>query len=380
MLTVLKGVIFGFFVNSATVSASGFAATDDLSPIASSVDAPIAPPTGLEARLSGLWERGIGTYTWARDYWKNPDSVYMQFLQSSEGRDFHGDVYVNVGDWDSTRIDRPVQLMNFVLQYRMRTGRQDTIVYITYGDVTKLKVESMWKFTNSFFDWYQAIDEPTRQVMGLVGISYDVEHMEPTTTRDILIHAQQRKASIPGGPALLRVQHTIDGDYNVKGTDFIMKHADSALAMVYSNFIVSDEYDERKSIVGFGRWLLQKQCPKCTRASHVRNHYQAKISLMVETTCTMKAKCGRKSLCAFDSPVDGGFHHTKDLLSALMAHFGETLPLELFDKLFDLERPFVLHDWDWTRCMPGFPNPEGVLYPNCENYHKEAKQCRKRKE
>ncbi len=321
----------------------------------------------------------FGAYTWDPNYWRVPNSDYMQYLASPVGRATHGDVYISVADWSSPSIAHPKRLRDFILEYRAASGRYDTIVYFIYGDVTEKNNNAMMQFTRAFFDWFSALPEATASKMGMVGISYDVEMMKPEHTREILQYGQLRKASIHKGTERLRIQHTIDDDENVRGTEAIMQLADSGLAMIYSNFVTSDKFKASKSIVELGRWFLDTQCPKCKRFPHVRDVYKAKLSIMVETTCSERfvhnPRCARKSFCAFDRPGEG-MTHIRKTLGALAEFFETALPNpEHIVELFDIDRLFVLHDWTWTRCLEKYPNSQ-FHYENCDHYHDLADICR----
>lgn len=359
------------------------ASTSDVDgPVSTEVYTPADPCTGRHpcdnsGPSTTLSMGKMGTYTWDRQHWLLANSEYLRYLVSSDVRETHGDLYINAGDYETTQIENPERLKKFILEYRRASERYDTIVFITYGDVTAIDHKAMMMFTDAFFDWFGAIKEEEAANMGYVGISYDVEHMQPEHTENILKHAQIRKGKIRNGLARLVIQHTLDGDDNPRGTEAIMRYADSALAMLYSNYVVSTQYPSEKSILGFGKWLFAVQCRRCADLEYVRNNYRAKLSLMVETTCKMGQKCGRKSFCAYDGKgADQGFNHLSTTVSALLDYIQKTLPSDHISVLFNTQHLMVLHDWEWTRCMDGFP---GVMspYSNCiTEYHRLADICR----
>jgi hypothetical protein len=327
---------------------------------------PTAPPS------SACPGHRIGVYAWDQSYWRGGNDELLGFLSSSLAASWAcGDVYINVGDYSTTVIPDWDKLTNFIVKYRKTTGRSDSVVWMTYGDVTARSGLAMIQFTNASFDWATAVSQTDSDRMGRIGISYDVEHLSPTDTETALLLCRSRREETPFGSSRLLISHTLDGDLNVGGTDVVMRLADSALAMVYSNFVdapLRPDIPPTTSLPATLAWLVTTQCKKCLQ----QNNYRARITLMVEASCQMGKGCGQMSFCA----ADGGAEYMSGVLDdsvARLVKLGVLTPQQI-TQLFDLDAPFVAHNWEWFRCFPPFS--DSVTYPNCEQYKSLAASCR----
>jgi hypothetical protein len=163
----------------------------------------------------------------------------------------------------------------------------------------------METFTQTFFEWSETIPLEVAITLGAIGLSFDGEKMPAASTESCLIKAQTLKAqsSFPAGRLL--IQHTIEGKRNPDGTDFVMKHADSALVMIYRNYMTSPTMSESSNILGRAKFFLTEQCVYCLDDAYAAANYQAKITMMVEASCGPMNYCAKLSFCAHDAPGEG---------------------------------------------------------------------------
>jgi len=320
----------------------------------------------------------IGTYSWSQTYWRSTnDTTLLDFLDSSVGRNWAcADLSINIADYSNPdQIHDSEMLVNFIQNHRMRIRNPDTVIWLTYGDVVEKSSEKMIAFTRTFFNWASSIPADVAASMGTIGISYDVEHIDPEATKTALQLSQQLRSSTNFSKIL--IQHTIEGDPNVVGTDYVMKYADSALAMAYRNYIhdPTGHYQDDSNLVNRILWMLTSQCPNCLNDDYASANYKAKISVMVEASCQMGASCGKASFCAFDSDSQGAEYmyeiltETNDLLVS-----GGHITRAQSDRLFSKSTPFTVHNWEWYRCYAPFSKT--FTYDTCLNYHNYAASCR----
>ena len=325
------------------------------------------PHTSSRTTASGCEGRRWGMFTWDRSYYRQPNAQFLNFLRSPEGRQYAcGDIYINVADYSSpSLIPDERKLVDFIKAYRTTVG-YDSIVYLTYGDVTERNGEAMMTFTNTFFDWAERISPRDAELMGAIGISYDVERLDAEVSRSALVLGRERRVRTAFGETNLRIQHTLDGDVNILSTQYVMENADSALAMLYSNTAAG--------LVNSIRWLLNTQCPSCLDDSHASTNYRAKISIMVEASCRMGRGCAEKSMCVYDNRTQGAFY-IDSVFSETEASIvsQEIVNPERFARLFDQQALWVIHNFEWFRCYAPF---NADLYPSCREYHREAAGCR----
>lgn len=315
----------------------------------------------------GCAGRRWGMFTWDTSYYRRSNSQLLDFLASPAGREYAcGDIYINVADYSSPgRIPDPQKLIDFIKAYRTVRGF-DSIVYMTYGDVTARNGAAMMTFTNTFFDWVESISHRDAVLMGQIGVSYDVERLDAEVSKAALLLGRERRRRTAFGESNVKIQHTLDGDVNVLSTEYVMRYADSALAMLYSN--------TADGLVQSVRWLVTTQCRHCLDDRYSQENYIAKITIMVEASCRMGRGCSDKSMCIFDGPTEGAFHmalafdETEGILSS-----GELLSQENFMRLFDRRSMWAVHNFEWFRCYAPF---NSSLYPSCSEYHSEAASCR----
>jgi hypothetical protein len=335
-----------------------------------------APRTTLNPLDCG--GRNIGTYAWSQDYWRGSDSTLLTFLSSDIGRQWAcGDLSVNVADYSNPdQIHDSGALVSFIQNYRLIVRNMKTVVWITYGDVVEKSAEKMLQFTQTFFIWASSIPADVAVSMGTIGISYDVEHIDPEATRNALQLAQQLRTQTNFKPGNLLIQHTIEGDPNVVGTGYVMQYADSALAMVYRNYMhdPTGKYQDDSNILNRLLWMLTSQCVHCLDEAYVLSNYKAKITVMVEAACRMGASCGKVSMCAFDGDEQGAYY----MYNILEQMEQELSPLHisasLKKALFNPSTPYTVHNWEWFRCFAPFSSV--FTYASCADYHQEASACR----
>lgn len=322
--------------------------------------------------------RKIGTYAWSQAYWRGNDDSLITFLDSSAGRAWAcGDLSINVADYTNPdQIHDSDALVNFIQNYRIRVANPDTVVWLTYGDVVEKSAEKMIRFTNTFFAWASSIPADIADSMGTIGISFDVEHIDPAATKTALQTAQQLRSQTKFKPGSILIQHTIEGDPNVAGTEYVMEYADSALAMVYRNYMhdPSGKYQDDSNLLNRLLWMLTSQCSHCMDEAYVRANYRAKITVMVEAACKMGASCGKVSMCAFDGANQGAIYMA-GVLDQMEAELYPTKISESLRKaLFNEKTPYAVHNWEWYRCFAPFSS--SFSFESCSTYHQEAASCR----
>ena len=334
-------------------------------------------PTSTPSPLSCSGRR-LGTYAWSQGYWREGDSTLMDFLESELGRQWAcGDLSINVADYSNPgEIKDSGALVAFIQNYRLRVRNVESVVWITYGDVVEKSSEKMLQFTNTFFTWASSIPADVAVSMGTIGISFDVEHIDPEATKSALLLAQELRTKTNFAPGRILTQHTIEGDPNVQGTDYVMRYADSALAMVYRNYMhdPTGKYQDDSNILNRLLWMLSSQCQNCMNEQYVRSNYKAKITVMIEAACKMGASCGKVSMCAFDG-ADQGAVYAYDILEQMEQSLspGNISP-SLKDALFNPTTPYTVHNWEWYRCYAPFSST--FQYASCADYHQYAADCR----
>jgi hypothetical protein len=350
---------------------TGYPAVTTNSPV--TYTAPASMPVPLSC--SG---RRIGTYAWSQSFWRGDDLSLLDFLDSETGREWAcGDLSINVADYSNpSMIHDCEKLVSFIQQYRLRVRNVESIVWITYGDVFEKSGDKMLQFTNTFFTWAASIPADVAVGMGTIGLSYDVEHIDPEATKSALLLAQDLRSRTNFAPGKILTQHTIEGAPNVQGTDYVMLYADSALAMVYRNYMhdPTGKYQDDSNILNRLLWMLSSQCQNCLNEQYVRSNYKAKITVMIEAACRMGASCGKVSMCAFDGPAEGAIY-AYDILEQMEQSLspGHISP-SLKDALFNPSTPYTVHNWEWYRCYAPFSSTS--QYSSCADYHQLAADCR----
>ena len=336
--------------------------------------APLSTPAPV--KCSG---RKIGTYAWNQAYWRGGDTTLLDFLDSDTGREWAcGDLSINVADYSNPdMIHDSHMLVSYIQEYRLRFRDMGTTVWITYGDVVEKSGSSMLTFTRTFFTWAAAIPADVARSMGTIGISFDVEHMDPNDTKTALLLARElrQNTNFPNGGIL--IQHTIEGDPNVVGTDYVMKYADSALAMVYRNYMhdPTGKYKDDSNLINRLMWMLTEQCVNCLNDDFAKANYIAKITVMVEAACAMGNSCGKISFCAFDGSDQGANYMASvmDLMDSELVS-SSRLTQAQFNRLISTSTPYSGHNWEWYRCYAPFSSV--FTYESCSTYHQYAASCR----
>ena len=321
----------------------------------------------------------IGTFTWSQAYWKGGDSRLLDWLSGPMGQEWAcGDLSINVADYSCAGpIDHGDLLIAFIQEYRRRIPTPDTIVWLTYGDVTTRDPEPMMEFTHSFFAWASAIPEAVAATMGTIGISYDVEHINPEATKEVLTTAQELSLR-SNFERKIQIQHTIEGRKNPIGTDYVMKLADSALIMAYRNYVIdpTGRYHPDSNLPARVMYMLRDQCVNCLNDEYAIANYKAKITIMVEASCGIEEYCGKISFCAHDKE-DQGAHYLVKTISETDRILSEngSITDEQRARLFSSTTPWSIHDWEWYNCFSPF-HLGGIQMDQCRQYHRLAKQCR----
>jgi hypothetical protein len=321
----------------------------------------------------------MGTYAWGQSLWKNSDMEVINFLSSDVGQEWQcGDLSINVGDYSAPTEIRDSQfLAPWIISYRQNTGNDEAVVWLTYGDVVSDNGALMVQFVSTFFDWAASISADDAAKMGKIGLSFDVEHIDPEFTKEALQKAQSLKSSTKFASGNILVQHTIEGQVNLVGTDYVMKYADSALMMLYRNYEhdPSGVYHDDSNINSRMAWMLQQQCTHCLDDTYANANYQAKITVMVEASCNTGEYCGKISFCAFDG-ANQGAEYMWDILTQMndWTVSSGLMTSAQHSRLFNPLTTFSAHDWSWYRCFAPFSN--SLSYSDCSNYHTMAATCR----
>lgn len=208
-----------------------------------SVNGPQAGGSSVsEGTCSG---KSLGTYSWDQSFWRAGNRDLLDFLESDTGMAWNcGDVYINVADYSNWKgIVEPDNLVKFARAFRQLPGAGSRVLWMTYGDVVERNGEKMVEFVATFEEWLRDYvgSSVIREIMP-IGLSYDVEHVDPKLVREALVEANSMKSRLtaqlgyPSGSVLL--QATIQGAEDEEGTRYVMEHADSALMMLYRNYII----------------------------------------------------------------------------------------------------------------------------------------------
>lgn len=361
-------------------SPSGLNSAQEVTQPSSVPDSPTGSTNVVSAMPSPIACNGrkYGSYSYSQAYWRGSDSSLLAFLDSPIGRQWAcGDVYVNIADYTNPeQIHNSTLLVKFIQNYRSRVRNSNAIMWLTYGDVVEKNGAKMVEFVQTFFNWVQTIPASVATTMAPIGLSFDVEHIDPASTKSALTLAQSLQSSHASHFGKVYIQHTIEGDPNVVGTDYVMKYADSALAMVYRNYIhdPTGKYQDDSSLVSRLNWMLTQQCVNCLNDKYAEANYKAKITVMVEAACQMGAGCGKISFCAFDGKSQGAFY----MDSILTGLTGKTVPGLMkpsqFTRLFNSWTLYSVDNWEWYRCYAPFNSV--FTYPSCSAYHNDAAACR----
>ncbi|EER04208.1 hypothetical protein Pmar_PMAR011430 [Perkinsus marinus ATCC 50983] len=207
--------------------------------------------------------------------------------------------------------------------------------------------------------------------------------MQPQYIKRTLLKAQQMKKDVSKrmgyAPGSLLIDFSIEGGKNTLGTQYIMQYADHATMMLYRNAIDGDYADD---LVYRMNYMMTEQCAVCTQPGW--ENLKAKITIMLEGSCTVGKYCHKLSMCAYDASAypnsTGGIEYAWELLNELKARTVSDgiLTREQFDFLFDIHGSlFAIHDWEWVRCYYSDNFSREMGYSNClHEYHTSANKCR----
>ncbi|KAF4711999.1 hypothetical protein FOZ62_032268 [Perkinsus olseni] len=327
----------------------------------------------------------FGTYSWSQDYWRSGDPSLTEFGASDMAKLWNsGDVYVNIADdTNYDRIHDQEKLLPWMKDWRRRTGNTERI-WLTYGDISRGSGSRMVKFVNTFGTYLESfVSAEDMKEIAPIGLSYDVEHMQPEDIKKTLLKAQQMKKDVskkmgyPTGSLL--IDFAIEGQKNTLGTQYIMEYADHATMMLYRNAIDGDYADD---LVYRMNYMMTEQCAVCTQPGW--ENLKAKITIMLEGSCTVGKYCHKLSMCADDTTrypdPSGGVEYAWDLLNELKARTVSDgiLTQEQFDSLYDINGSlYVIHNWEWVRCYYGDDFSRKMGYSDClSQYHELAGKCR----
>jgi hypothetical protein len=233
----------------------------------------------------------------------------------------------------------------------------------------------METFVDTFFQWVGTITADVAATLGTIGLSFDVEHMPAASTKSALQKAQSLKSSTNFAPGKLLIQHTMEGKPNPDGTDYVMKYADSALVMLYRNYMESPIFKPDSNILSRAQYFLQDQCVYCLDDAYAAANYKAKLTIMVEASCSPSDYCAKISFCAHDAAGEGAtymWNTLQDLESGMLSS-GLVTPAQ-FSRLFNPLTTFAVHDWSWFRCYE--PLTASSSTSQCKNYMSAAETCR----
>lgn len=358
----------------ATTTPGAGGATTTTDPDATTSD----PPRSTVPPSSSCPGKRLGQYTWGTELWRQGARELSNFFGTADGKEWGcGDLTINIGDFSAPRtIAFKEDIVPFILAYRQSSGNYESVVWLSYGDVESGDGSLMLTFIDTFYAWASAIPADVASSLGTIGLSFDVEHMPASATKQGLQKAQALKASTNFASGKLLVQHTIEGRPNPDGTDYVMKYADSALIMLYRNYMTSSTFSSDSNILSRAAYFLRDQCVHCLEDSYATANYQAKVTIMVEASCAPADYCAKISFCAHDSPSEGAKYlwDTLQELEAGMLSSG-LVSSKQFERLFNPYTTFSVHDWGWFRCYAPLTASSGT--GQCRAYASSAERCRK---
>ena len=339
----------------------------------------------------------VGLYSWEHTIWRDPSSRFFTFFESPEGRTFRdGDLYVNVADHVFPRdIPDLDKLLQFMQRIRSLGNRQ--IIYVTYGDKNGASTKAFAEpsiFVDAFFAWITSLSPDVIQSILPIGISFDCERFPSHIVKDTLLYAQAVKlryldSHFSSSPESLSIQWVIEGKLDPFVSDAVMRFADSALMMVYRNYLLFSPSDPggRSGLANRLRnYFLIHQCPGCLLDDYASSNYRAKISIMVEASCVVDDECSLVSFCAKNriadfeaagspaatSPVD----YLVSTLQGLERFIDSALSPTQRNRLFASPNSlFVIHNFEWFSCY--FQNESLSFNPQlCLRFPDAANSCR----
>ncbi len=347
---------------------------------------------------------GLGLYVWGHEYWNMVKSPIVDFLLKPNARQYAcGDIYVNVADYTAPDyIPNEHYLLPFIKNIRATGNR--AIVYLVYGDVHVSgngAVNGPYDFANVFFDWIDKLSQLELDSILPLGLSFDCEHLSVKTISDALTQAQNRKqvilaSRLHNDPTRITIQWTIEGEKKPHDTDTIMRLADSALMMAYRNHAGPTALDPEGADTTLRRlfdFMLTEQCRYCLDDAYAKQHYKAKITIMMEADCACGKSCGKISFCAFDASVpdwggrqfNTGIEYMMDTLTKTKEAIQQGMSPETYTRLFGNPQGhslFAIHNWQWFTCFFQDPSIE-LTTPwgrrkdhTCRQYASYSQRCR----
>ncbi|KAF4673477.1 hypothetical protein FOL47_010530 [Perkinsus chesapeaki] len=323
----------------------------------------------------------FGTYSWSQSYWRNGDSSLTDFGASDMGMLWNsGDVYVNIADYSNyDQIYDGDLLVAWMKEWRSVTGNTERI-FLTYGDADKHYNQRMVDFVDTFERFLEEyVSSEDMREIAPIGLSFDAEGMDSSYVKETLENAQDMKTRISQKngylPGSLLIDFAVSGDLNPLATQYVMQLADHATFEVFRNAIDGDGLVQRVE------WMLTQQCAVCTQPGW--ENLKAKITILVEGSCTNVDYCHKVSMCAYDSAAypnkDGGIQYVWDTVNELTDRMisDKLVTTEQFNYLFDTDGTlFSMNNWEWTRCYYGDSFSKEMGYTSCSNYHVEGSTCR----
>ena len=336
--------------------------------------------------------------------WHATESPLVNFLMSEKTREHGcGDVYINIADYSAPDFIKNQQdLVPFMKNVRASGNR--AVILLVYGDVNVSGngvLDGPQRFADTFFRWLNTVSQEDLEEILPLGISFDCEHLPHATITGGLNTAQSLKkhfadAKLGGDASKIFIEWTIEGDEKPNDTDIVMKLADRALVMTYRNRMFTGPVDAENEddLAGrFFNFMLKRQCTNCLNDIYAREHYKAKMKIMVEADCECGSGCEKISFCAFDAKANGwgnGFSNGAEYLVNTLRQFdsalrdGSRITKEQFQRLFgdyDDLGLFVVHNWNWYTCYfddrsVDISYPIGARRQGCRNYHSLAAGCR----
>lgn len=121
------------------------------------------------------------------------------------------------------------------------------------------------------------------------------------------------------------------------------------LCRLYRNYMQSSIFSADSNILSRASYFLKDQCTHCLDDAFASANYKAKITIMVEGSCSPADYCAKISFCAHDSPAEGATYMWNTLQQLESGMFSSGLITSgQFNRLFNPLTTFAVHDWS---CM-----------------------------